>query len=287
MSEISRNTVGQVLVEALPYIQRFSGMTVVIKYGGNAMADERLENFARNIVMLKQVGLHPVVVHGGGPQIGNMLSQMGKETEFVDGLRVTDEGTMQVAEMVLGGMVNKQIVACINRSGGRAVGITGKDGATIRARKYTSQTNVNMDWGYVGEVEHIDPRLVHSLRDTGFIPVVAPIGHDNSGQSYNINADLVASKMAVQLGAEKLLLLTNTAGILNGAGELLTGLTRADIRGLIDDGTIYGGMLPKVECALEAVEGGVTTTTIIDGRVDNAVLLELFTNSGVGTQIKA
>ncbi len=285
--------VAQVLNEALPYIQRLSGKTIVIKFGGNAMVDEQLkQSFARNIVLMKQVGINPVVVHGGGPQIGQLLKQLGKESHFIQGMRVTDSETMNVVEMVLGGQVNKSIVSLINQQGGRAVGLTGKDGGLIQAKplKLTAENSNTqppeiVDLGHVGEVESIDPAVVHMLDNSDFIPVIAPIGVDAEGRSYNINADLVASRVAAVLGAEKLLLLTNTVGILDKESNLLTGLSAVQIDALIADGTIQGGMLPKVQCALDAVNSGVSTAQIIDGRVDNAVLLELFTDQGVGTLI--
>jgi acetylglutamate kinase len=286
--------IGQILLEALPYIQRLTGKIVVIKYGGNAMVDETLKNtFARNIILMKHVGINPVVVHGGGPQIGKLLQRLGKESRFVEGMRVTDKETMDVVEMVLGGQVNKSIVNLINQQGGRAVGLTGKDGAMIRAQplKLSYSSNAQqppeiIDLGHVGEVTSIDPSIVHLLDSGNFIPVIAPIGVDENGHSYNINADLVASRVAIVLGAEKLLLLTNTAGILDHKGALLTGLTPAEIAKLIADRTIQGGMLPKVQCALDALEGGVATVQIIDGRVENAVLLELLTDKGAGTLIR-
>lgn len=282
----------RVLNEALPYIQRLSGRTVVIKYGGNAMVDEALKtSFARNVVLMKQVGVNPVVVHGGGPQIGELLSALGKETQFVDGMRVTDSETMDLVEMVLGGQVNKNIVSLINQHGGRAVGLTGKDGQLVHARPLKpradeKQPDEIIDLGHVGEVESIDARIVHVLEHGDFIPVIAPIGVDAAGRSYNINADLVASRVAITLEAEKLLLLTNTPGILDRAGELITHTTLAEVDAMIADGTLYGGMLPKVQCAREALEAGVGAVQIIDGRVENAVLLELFTDSGVGTLIR-
>ncbi|MEA3411032.1 MAG: acetylglutamate kinase [Pseudomonadota bacterium] len=284
----------KILIEALPYIQRFTGKTIVIKYGGNAMVDEALKSsFARDIVLMKHVGINPVVVHGGGPQIGNLLEQLGKESRFVEGMRVTDSETMDVVEMVLGGLVNKEIVNLVNRHGGRAVGLTGKDGGLIRARRLqierkTPELEVPeiIDLGHVGEVSGIDPDVVRMLEDGGFIPVIAPIGVGNDGDSYNINADLVAGKLASVLSAEKLILLTNTSGILDGAGNLLTGLGPRDVDGLIGNGTIHGGMLPKVDCALDAVRSGVRTAHIIDGRVEHAVLLELFSDAGVGTLIR-
>ncbi len=283
--------VARVLTEALPYIQRFAGKTVVIKYGGNAMTDETLKNgFARDVVLMKLVGVNPVVVHGGGPQIGSLLSRIGKQSQFIDGMRVTDRETMDVVEMVLGGLVNKQIVSLINSHGGRAVGLTGKDGELIRARKLElkaqSLQGETPDLGYVGEVAAVNPAVVDMLEQGGFIPVIAPMGVGADGIAYNINADLVAGALAQVMKAEKLMLLTNTTGVLDKQGELLTGLAPAQVDALIADGTISGGMLPKVRCALAAVQGGVHAAHIIDGRVEHAVLLELFTDAGVGTLIK-
>ncbi len=279
-----------VLSEALPYIQKFSGKTIVIKYGGNAMVDDVLKSgFARDIVLLKQVGLNPVVVHGGGPQIGQQLEKLGMTSRFVDGMRVTDSETMDVVEMVLGGAVNKEIVSLINQHGGSAVGLTGKDGGLIRAQKISAQQATAekapelIDMGHVGHVERIDPAVVNMLVQGDFIPVIAPIGVGADGASYNINADLVAGKMAEILSAEKLLLLTNTSGLLSKDDELLTGLSMAEVNGLIADGTIYGGMLPKIQCAMDALSGGVNSAHIIDGRVPHVVLLELLTDKGMGT----
>jgi acetylglutamate kinase len=291
----SAQNVANVLSEALPYIQRLHNKTIVIKYGGNAMTDETLKNgFAKDIVLLKQVGVNPVVVHGGGPQIGQLLERIGKESRFVDGMRVTDRETMDVVEMVLGGLVNKNIVNLISHNGGNAVGLTGKDGGLIRARKMKIERPSPeldapeiIDLGHVGEVTAIDPSVVDTLDTGNFIPVIAPIGIGEDHTSYNINADLVAGKLATVLGAEKLLLLTNTAGILDEDGNVLTGLKAADIDALVADGTIHGGMLPKVECALDAVKSGVKTSHIIDGRVVHAVLLELLTDEGVGTLIRS
>ncbi len=288
------HNIAKVLAEALPYIQRFHGKTMVIKYGGNAMVDDTLKRgFARDIVLMKLVGMNPVVVHGGGPQIGNMLKQVGKESRFIEGMRVTDAETMDVVEMVLGGLVNKEIVNLINQHGGHAVGLTGKDGDLIHARKLTFQRhNPEMnapeivDIGHVGEVASIDPAIINMLVQGDFIPVIAPIGVGDDGQSYNINADLVAGKLAMTLQAEKLILLTNTAGVLDGDGKLLTGLKASHVEELISDGTIHGGMLPKIKCALDAVHSGVNTAQIIDGRVEHAVLLEVLTDEGVGTLIK-
>lgn len=290
----SAANIANVLTEALPYIRRFQGKTIVIKYGGNAMVDESLkQGFARDIVLMKLVGMNPVVVHGGGPQIGNMLEQIGKESKFVKGMRVTDSETMDIVEMVLGGQVNKDIVNLINQQGGHAVGLTGKDGSLINAKKMRFEndapemnTTEIIDIGHVGEVESIDASIIHMLMNGDFIPVIAPIGVCGDGQSYNINADIVAGKMAVALNAEKLMLLTNTSGVLDKDDKLLTGLTPDQVQALIDNKTIYGGMLPKIDCAMDAVKSGVKTAQIIDGRVEHAVLLELLTDEGVGTLIK-
>ncbi|MDD5274937.1 MAG: acetylglutamate kinase [Methylovulum sp.] len=283
--------IADVLTEALPYIQRFKGKTIVVKFGGNAMVDEALKHsFARDIVLMKLVGLNPIVVHGGGPQIGQLLGRLGKTTGFIDGMRITDSETMDVVEMVLGGLVNKEIVNLINRHGGKAVGLTGKDGDFIRAKKIhlkksalDDDASEIIDLGHVGEVSSVDPAVVDMLGRSDFIPVIAPIGVGDDGRSYNINADLVAGKVAEVLKAEKLILLTNTAGILDKQGELLTGLSVKDIDGFIADGTISGGMIPKTRCATDALKGGVNSVHIIDGRVEHAVLLELFTDQGVGT----
>lgn len=285
--------IAHVLTEALPYIQRFKGKTIVIKYGGNAMLDDDLKNsFARDIVLMKLVGMKPVVVHGGGPQIGKLLEKLGKTSKFVDGMRVTDRETMDVVEMVLGGLVNKEIVNLINRNGGRAVGLTGKDGDLIRAEKIELRDSRSqlqapeiIDLGHVGKVESIEPSVINMLGEDDFIPVIAPIGVGNDGYSYNINADLVAGKMAEVLPAEKLILLTNTAGILDQNKNLLTGLNLEDVDSLIDNGTISGGMIPKTRCATDALKAGVKTAHIIDGRTKHAVLLELFTDKGIGTLI--
>jgi len=288
-SESAMN-VARVLTEALPYIQRFSGKTVVVKYGGNAMTDETLQRgFARDVVLMKLVGINPVIVHGGGPQIGALLKRLGKESRFVEGMRVTDAETMDVVEMVLGGLVNQHIVSLINQQGGRAVGLSGKDGGLIRARRMVlpDADGRDRDIGQVGEVEAIDPAVVAELDAGGFIPVIAPIGVGADGRAYNINADLVAGRMAVTLRAEKLMLLTNVRGVLDGKGGLLTGLTRTQVETLIRDGVIAGGMLPKVRCALDAVHDGVRAAHLVDGRVEHAVLLELFTDEGVGTLIRA
>ncbi len=287
--------IAHVLTEALPYIRRFAGKTIVIKYGGNAMVDDALKNgFARDVVLMKLVGINPVVVHGGGPQIGNLLERIGKESKFVEGMRVTDSETMDVVEMVLGGLVNKEIVNLINRHGGRAVGLTGKDGDLIRARKLRFERNAPemnepeiIDIGHVGEVASIDSGVVDMLVHGDFIPVIAPIGVGDDGQSYNINADLVAGKLAEVLAAEKLILLTNIPGILDKNDNVLTGLNAEQVNELVANGTIYGGMLPKVRCALEAAQSGVRSVHIIDGRVKHAVLLELFTDQGIGTLIRS
>jgi acetylglutamate kinase len=285
----------QLLIEALPYIRRFQGKTIVIKYGGNAMVDETLkQGFARDVVLMKLVGMNPVVVHGGGPQIGKLLEKIGKESRFVQGMRVTDQETMDVVEMVLGGLVNKEIVALINRHGGKAVGLTGKDGGLIRARKMVMKkpqedetlSSEIIDIGHVGDVESIDPSLVALLDTKNFIPVIAPIGVGEDGQTYNINADLVAGKLAITLQAEKFILLSNVAGLLDKQGQLLPGVSVKQAQALIQDGTIHGGMLPKVNCALDAAQSGVKSAHIIDGRVEHAVLLEVLTDAGIGTLIK-
>lgn len=287
--------IASVLAEALPYIQRFSGKTIVVKYGGNAMTEDHLmASFARDIVLMKLVGMNPVVVHGGGPQIGDLLKRVGKESEFIQGMRVTDTETMDIVEMVLGGLVNKEIVNLIHQHGGNSVGLTGKDGNMIMAKKLkvTKQTPGMdapeiIDIGHVGEVERINTGVIDMLIKGDFIPVIAPVGVDAQGNSYNINADLVAGKVAEALQAEKLMLLTNTPGLLNKQGELLTGLNAKMVDELIADGTIYGGMLPKIQCALDAVQGGVKAAHIVDGRVSHAVMLEVFTDEGVGTLITA
>jgi acetylglutamate kinase len=282
----------KILAEALPYIRRFYGKTIVVKYGGNAMTDERLKaSFARDVVLLKLVGMNPVVVHGGGPQIDQLLARLGKKGEFVQGMRVTDDETMDVVEMVLGGLVNKDIVTLLNQHGGRAIGLTGKDGSFIRARKLlvtsAEKSDELIDLGQVGEVESIDPQIVSLLETGEFIPVVAPIGVGSDGRSYNINADLVAGKLAEILRAEKLVLLTNTPGVLDKDGKLLTGLTPKQIDALFADGTLSGGMLPKISSALDAAKGGVKSVHIIDGRVEHALLLEVLTDEGVGTLIRS
>ena len=287
--------IAKILIEALPYIKRFNKKVIVIKYGGNAMCDDQLKDgFARDVVLMKLVGMNPVVVHGGGPQIGELLKRLGIKSEFVDGIRVTDSETMDIVEMVLGGQVNKEIVNLINNHGGTAVGLTGKDGDLIRARKMVfTRSNPEMeapeiiDFGHVGEVASIDASVVNMLVQGDFIPVIAPIGVGDDGQSYNINADLVAGKMAEVLSAEKLIVLTNTAGLLDRDGQILTGLSASDVNQLINDGVIDGGMLPKIHSALDAVNAGVTSAHIIDGRVEHAVLLEILTDHGVGTLIQA
>ncbi len=287
--------IARVLAEALPYIQRFTGKTLVIKYGGSAMLDDALKRgFARDIVLLKLVGMNPVVVHGGGPQIGERLAQIGKESEFVDGMRITDSETMDVVEMVLGGLVNKEIVNLINRHGGAAVGLTGKDGDLIRAKKLivtraTLEADAPeiIDLGHVGEVTSINTSVVDMLVGGNFIPVIAPIGVGDDGHSYNINADLVAGKLAATLQAEKLIMLTNTEGVLDGEGRLLTGLDTEEVEALVKNGTIHDGMLPKTRSALEALSAGVKAVHIIDGRLEHCVMLEIFTSDGVGTLISA
>ena len=281
----------QILAEALPYIRRFHGKTIVVKYGGNAMTDEKLKHsFARDVVLLKLVGMNPVVVHGGGPQIDDMLKRVGKKGEFVQGMRVTDRETMDIVEMVLGGLVNKDIVNLINQHGGRAIGLTGKDGSFIRARKMLLPNRdaaaQMLDIGQVGEIESIDPEVISLLESREFIAVVAPIGVGEHGESYNINADLVAGKLAEILRAEKLILLTNTPGVLDKNGKLLTGLTPKQVDALFADGTIHGGMLPKIGSALDAAKSGVKSVHIIDGRVEHALLLEVLTDQGVGTLIR-
>lgn len=281
----------KVLIEALPYIQRFSGKTVVVKYGGNAMTDPELESsFARDIVLLKTVGINPVVVHGGGPQVDNLLKQLGRESDRIDGMRVTDAPTMEVVEMVLGGSVNKSIVNLINKHGGRAIGLTGKDGNLLRAKKLmidkvTDKGTEQIDLGLVGEVAGVKTDVIDMFLHSDFIPVIAPLGVDEAGNTYNINADLVAGKVAEALSAEKLILLTNITGVLGANKELLTGLNTHDVDELIATGVIYGGMIPKVTCALDAVKGGVVSAHIVDGRVPHASLLEIFTDHGVGTLI--
>ena len=292
-TERARN-IAHVLIEALPYIQRFRGKTMVIKYGGNAMVEQSLkQGFARDVVLMKLVGINPVVVHGGGPQIGSLLDRLGKDSQFIQGMRVTDSETMDVVEMVLGGLVNKEIVNLLNRHGGRAVGLTGKDGDLIRARKLLLRRDAPelkapeiIDLGHVGEVESIDVSVVDMLVQGDFIPVIAPIGVGKDGFSYNINADLVAGKVAEVLGAEKLLLLTNTPGLLDGDGALISELDVDTVDALVGEGVIKGGMLPKTKCAVDAVQAGVRSAHIIDGRVEHALMLDIFTDEGVGTLIR-
>ncbi|MFT7287072.1 MAG: acetylglutamate kinase [Halieaceae bacterium] len=293
LSPDSALNVARVLTEALPYIQRFTGRTVVVKFGGNAMVDPELhQSFARDIVLMKLVGMNPVVVHGGGPQIGKLLEKLNIESRFVDGMRVTDAQTMDVVEMVLGGSVNKEIVTSIHRSGGKAIGVTGKDGRLIRARKISARRHSPelgateiIDIGQVGEVSQIDREILDVIIGSNFIPIIAPVGADDEGNTYNINADLVAGKIAQVMQAEKLMLLTNVAGLLDADGQVLTGLSTTRVDELIADGTVYGGMLPKIGCALEAVKSGVASAHIVDGRVPHAVLLEIFTDEGMGTKI--
>lgn len=293
LDRTAASNVANVLTEALPYIQRFTGKTIVVKFGGNAMTDRALkEQFARDIVLMKLVGMNPIVVHGGGPQIGKLLAELNIESRFVEGMRVTDSKTMDVVEMVLGGSVNKEIVNLLNHNGGKAVGITGKDGDLIRARKmHVNRKTPEMtepeiiDIGHVGDVQSIDTSVLKMLINSDFIPVIAPIGVGEDGSSYNINADLVAGKIAEVLQAEKLMLLTNVEGLLDKEGRVMTGITTQQVDAMIADGTIHGGMLPKISCAQDAVKAGVTSSHIIDGRVPHAVLLEIFTHDGVGTLI--
>jgi acetylglutamate kinase len=285
--------VADILIEALPYIRRFYGKTIVIKYGGNAMVEASLkEGFARDITLMKFVGLNPVVVHGGGPQIGTVLEQMGMDSEFVDGMRVTDEPTMNVVEMVLVGKVNKEIVAQISQQGGRAVGLSGKDGRLILAKKLRllrpqveDKPPEIIDMGMVGEVVAVNPNIIKTIEDGGFIPVIAPVGVGETGETYNINADWVASKVAVALSAAKLILLTDVEGVLDKDGSLMSSIDAETVKGMLKDGTISGGMIPKIQCAMEAIQHGVDMVHIIDGRTPHAVLLELLTDKGVGTEI--
>jgi acetylglutamate kinase len=282
----------EILAEAMPYIRRFHGKLVVVKYGGNAMTDENLkQSFAEDVVLLKLVGLNVVVVHGGGPQIEQLLAKVGKKGEFVQGMRVTDAETMDIVEMVLAGQVNKEIVELINQAGGRAVGLTGQDGGLIRAKKLLidnkEKPGEQIDIGQVGEITSVDPAVIQTLNASGFIPVIAPIGSGYKGETFNINADVVAGKIAEIMKAEKLVLLTNTAGVLDKAGKLITGLTAREIDDLFADGTLSGGMLPKISSALDAATAGVNSVHIIDGRVDHALLLEIMTDHGVGTMIKS
>ncbi len=293
MPAIKAQKTVNILIEALPYIQKYAGKTIVIKYGGNAMIDERLkQSFSQDIVLLKQIGINPVVIHGGGPQIGEVLKKIGKESHFINGMRVTDSETMDVVQMVLGGLVNKQIVTMINQAGGRAIGLTGKDGNLIKAKKLvmSKKSTDNLppeiiDLGHVGEVKEINAGVVRMLDADKYIPVIAPIGVGDKGTTYNINADFVAGKIASELNAEKLILLTNTPGVLDKQGQLLTGLDENKIEKLKADGTIVGGMLPKIQCALDAVNEGVNNAVISDGRIAHAVLLELLTDQGSGTLI--
>ncbi|MBW7924747.1 MAG: acetylglutamate kinase [Burkholderiaceae bacterium] len=290
--DVTPATKAAILVEAMPYIRRFHGRIVVVKYGGNAMTDQHLkQSFARDVVLLRLVGINPVVVHGGGPQIEQLLTRVGKKGEFVQGMRVTDAETMDIVEMVLAGQVNKEIVELINTAGGRAVGLTGQDGGLIRARRMRlpskDKPDEPIDIGQVGEISKIDPAIIHTLTANGFIPVIAPIGSGDEGETYNINADVVAGKMAEVLEAEKLVLLTNTPGVLDKSGKLLSGLTPGQIDALFDDGTISGGMLPKISSALDAARAGVHSVHIVDGRVDHCLLLELMTDHGVGTMIRS
>jgi len=294
ISNISAQQRAGILAEALPYLKRFRKKTIVVKYGGNAMVDDSLkEGFARDIVLMKLVGINPVIVHGGGPQINQLLEKIGKESQFVKGMRVTDRETMDVVEMVLGGLVNKEIVTLLNRHGGKAVGLSGKDGGLIHARKMVLESDDDpaldapeiIDIGHVGEVESVDPEIVKLLESGEFIPVIAPIGVDEHGQTYNINADIVAGTLARTLMAEKLILMTNTAGVLDENGDVMTGLRAAEVDQLVKSAAIHGGMLPKVGCALDAVKSGVKSAHIIDGRVEHALLLEVFSDEGVGTLI--
>ena len=285
---INAYTKAQILAQALPYIRRFAGRTIVVKYGGNAMTEEALKNsFAQDIVLLKLVGLNPIVVHGGGPQIDTMLKKVGKTGKFIQGMRVTDSETMAIVEMVLGGQVNKNIVSLLNVHGGKAIGLTGRDNHFIRAKKHKTHTldGQCLDLGQVGEVAHIDCTFIEQISQAGYIPVIAPIGVDEQGNAYNINADLVAGYLAQALHAEKLILMTNITGVLDKNGQLLTQLTPTHIQTLINDGTLSGGMLPKLASALSAAQNGVKAVHIIDGRIPNVLLLEIFTDEGIGTMI--
>ena len=289
---MTANDKAKILSEALPYIKKFFDRTIVIKYGGNAMVDENLkQSFAKDVVLLKLVGMNPVVVHGGGPQINAHLDKLGKKGEFINGMRVTDEETMDIVEMVLGGQINKEIVQLINNNGGKAVGLTGQDSNFIHAKKLIIKDEKDklkdLDLGQVGDIASIDPALIHFLDSGDFIPVIAPIGIGEDGKTYNINADLVAGKLADILRAEKLVLMTNTPGVLDNNQKLITGLTPKEIEKLVEDGTLSGGMLPKINSALDAAKSGVNAVHIIDGRVEHALLLEILTDQGVGTLIKA
>lgn len=290
-SQFSPSQEAGILAEALPYIKRFHGKTIVVKFGGNAMVDEKLKQcFARDVVLLKLVGMNVVVVHGGGPQIENLLTRVGKKGEFIQGMRVTDAETMEIVEMVLGGQVNKDVVNLINQAGGKAVGLTGKDGKMIRAKKLLLRSKDNnedlIDIGMVGDITHIDPSLISHLEAGAFIPVIAPIGVGEDGETYNINADVVAGRIAEILRAEKLVLLTNTPGVLDKDGNLVTDVSTQQIDALVEEGTLYGGMLPKIASALDAARNGVKSVHIIDGRVEHALLLEILTSHGFGTMIK-
>ncbi len=292
IEQISPAREAAILAEALPYIKRFHGKTIVVKFGGNAMIDEKLKQcFARDVVLLKLVGMNVVVVHGGGPQIENLLTRVGKKGEFIQGMRVTDAETMEIVEMVLGGQVNKDVVNLINQAGGKAVGLTGKDGGMIRAKKLMLHSRDNyadlIDIGMVGDITAVDPALISHLQAGTFIPVIAPIGVGEEGETYNINADVVAGKVAEILKAEKLVLLTNTPGVLDKNGKVVTDVTPVQINAMVEDGTLHGGMLPKISSALEAAQSGVKSVHIIDGRVEHALLLEILTNHGFGTMIKS
>ena len=291
-TQISPAQEAAILAEALPYIKRFHGKTIVVKFGGNAMVDEKLKQcFARDVVLLKLVGMNVVVVHGGGPQIENLLTRVGKKGEFIQGMRVTDAETMEIVEMVLGGQVNKDIVNLINQAGGKAVGLTGKDSGMVRAKKLLLHNRDNyedlIDIGMVGDITAIDPSLISHLQAGAFIPVIAPIGVGENGETYNINADVVAGKIAEVLKAEKLALLTNTPGVLDKDGKVVTDVTPAQIDAMVADGTLYGGMLPKIHSALDAARNGVKSVHILDGRVEHALLLEILTSHGFGTMIKS
>ncbi|MAI41286.1 MAG: acetylglutamate kinase [Candidatus Azotimanducaceae bacterium] len=295
LSKTSAMNIAHVLTESLPYIQRFTNTTIVVKYGGNAMTDELLKyGFARDIVLMKLVGMNPVVVHGGGPQIGSVLEKLSIESKFIDGMRVTDSETMNVVEMVLGGLVNQEIVSLINKCGGKALGLTGKDAKMIRARKMLIERSSPelkvpeiIDIGHVGEVQKINREVLDLVLQSDMIPVIAPIGFGEDNETYNINADLVAGKLAEELKAEKLILLTDVQGLQDKQGNLLSGLDTAEVARLIEDGTIHGGMLPKITCALSAIDNGVSSAHIIDGRVEHALMLEVLTDDGVGTLISA
>jgi len=292
LKDVSPEVKAEVLAQALPYIKKYHGKTIVIKYGGNAMTEDRLkEGFARDVILLKLVGMNPVVVHGGGPQIDDALKKVGKAGTFIQGMRVTDEETMEVVEWVLGGEVQQDIVMLINHFGGQAVGLTGKDGGLIHARKMMipnkEKPGEMLDIGFVGEIESINPAVVKALQDDAFIPVISPIGFGEDGQAYNINADLVAGKMAEILKAEKLVMMTNIPGVMDKSGNLLTDLTAREIEGLFADGTISGGMLPKISSALDAAKSGVNSVHIIDGRIEHSLLLEILTEQAFGTMIRS